>query len=217
MKFIQLDGSAGFNKAIATSNQPIKTVICGSTDDVDLIKDGLDINSNPNAILDEAKTLNAIDWLNAQKLTLQLTAEEFKELEGSWPGANGTKHAFALANDIVTQQPLDTLAAVEIECEHSWQIPAHLGFGGWNHCPAPAEHCALWQHWQQKYDARIVGVSGDVIEAHVENPPTTREEAIAVAWQHYLYCPDLVEQGEETITNLAAALLDQKVWFFWWD
>ncbi|MDO6423466.1 DUF4253 domain-containing protein [Saccharophagus degradans] len=217
MHFIELDGSVGFKQAIETSAKKNKVIICGSPDDRDLLQDGIGINTDTQSILAEANTLNAIDWFNTQKSALPLEESEQKKLEGRWPGANGVQHSFALANDIVTQQPLDTLAAVIVQCEHSWQVPAYLGFGGWNNCPSPAEHCALWQFWQHKYDARIVGVSGDVIEAYVNKPPCTREEAIALAWQHFLYCPDLVEQGEETIANLAAALLDQKVWFFWWD
>jgi hypothetical protein len=31
------------------------------------------------------------------------------------------------------------------------------------------------------------------------------------------YCPDIVEQGVESVSALAAHLLDSPLWYFWWD
>ncbi len=63
----------------------------------------------------------------------------------------------------------------------------------------------------------IAGVSGDVIECIVENPPTDRESATALAWEQYWYCGDIVDQGCGKILNLAATLLNSRNWYFWWD
>jgi hypothetical protein len=38
-----------------------------------------------------------------------------------------------------------------------------------------------------------------------------------LAMEQYLYCADIVDQGVESVANLATLLLKQKVWYFWWD
>jgi hypothetical protein len=65
--------------------------------------------------------------------------------------------------------------------------------------------------------AEIAGVSGDVIECIVANPPRDKEQSMNLAWEQYLYCQDIVVQGRETISNLAATLLNSPYWYFWWD
>ena len=47
--------------------------------------------------------------------------------------------------------------------------------------------------------------------------PATKEEALALAWEQFVYCPDIVTQGTETVEVLAAALLNGPVWLFLWD
>lgn len=98
-----------------------------------------------------------------------------------------------------------------------WQVPSILNFGGWNACPQPAEHSAILKYWLERYDAELLTVTNDVLEFRVGRPPSDRESAIALAKEQYLYCPDIVEQGTDTIDRLAAALLGSPVWFFWWD
>lgn len=222
MKFIELDGPRGFQQAIRATDNPTKLIVIGSPDDAALLNDALSMSYSASRTLQDSAGIDAEQWLAAKRLELQASFDEAGEdgldsLAGKWAGGSGLQQSFALDKDILTQEPLEKLAAIEVPCEGSWQVPAHLNFGGWNNCAAPAEHCALWQYWQRKYGAKIVGLSGDVIEAHVSQPPRTREDAMELAWQHFLYCPDLVEQGVESIAHLAGALLDQKVWFFWWD
>jgi len=114
-------------------------------------------------------------------------------------------------------RPLKQALVAEIDCGEAWQIPAYLGFGNWNDCPPPEDHCALWRVWQERYDAHIIGVSHDVVEAVVRRPPTDRRGALELAHQQYVYCPDLVDQGMGEIELLAALLLRGTSWFFWWD
>ena len=63
----------------------------------------------------------------------------------------------------------------------------------------------------------MVGLTHDVLEMRVARPPADREGALDLARQHYLYCPDLVDQGTPTLDGLGAALLGSPVWSFWWD
>lgn len=92
-----------------------------------------------------------------------------------------------------------------------------LGFGGWNDCPFPAEHVAAWRHWHAQYGVEIVGVSTDVINARTRTRPTTRETAMALALEQFEYCSDVVHQGVGTIEALAATLMAEDWWYFWWD
>lgn len=142
---------------------------------------------------------------------------DLSDNEGDWLGEPDVKQGFCLATDISTGKPIKDLTALKMNVIDSWMIPAQLKYGGWNDCPSPEIHCAVWKFWQERYGAEIIGVSGDVIEAYVRNPPKTKEEAMELAWQQYLYCTDIVDQGVETVSNLAAAILNHNLWFFWWD
>jgi Domain of unknown function (DUF4253) len=57
----------------------------------------------------------------------------------------------------------------------------------------------------------------DTIELGVAHPPTNREHAIALAYEQFAYCSDIVDHGGGTLDALAATLLNGSVWFFWWD
>jgi hypothetical protein len=96
-------------------------------------------------------------------------------------------------------------------------VPALLGFGGWNSSPAPEEHVALLKYWNEKYGADIITVTNDTIECTVSRPPATREQALELAREQFIYCSDIVYQGTETLSALAASLQRGKTWFFWWD
>src|SRR5262249_59409253 len=98
-----------------------------------------------------------------------------------------------------------------------WHVPAVLPLGGWNDCPKPEVHVAMFESWGRRQGAEVMTVGGDVVEMRVGRPPRTRDEAIALAKEQYLYCTDIVDQGTETIDALAYGLRENPVWFFWWD
>jgi len=143
-------------------------------------------------------------------------AQGFPEV-GPWPEEPDENDGFSIPFDIVSMDPHREVVIALVPTEVPWTIPAHLGMGGWNACPEAAKHCALWKRWNEEYGAEPVGVSGDVVEFLVERPPTTRDAALELAWQQHGYCQDIVDQGTQTIAGLAGALLEGRVWFFWWD
>ena len=63
----------------------------------------------------------------------------------------------------------------------------------------------------------MVSITRDVIEFAVKNPPKTREAAMELAKEQYIFCNDIVDQGVGTVSALAATLLDSNYWYFWWD
>jgi hypothetical protein len=81
----------------------------------------------------------------------------------------------------------------------------------------PEVHGAFFRYWGETYGAEPVVIARDVIEMTVARPPLTRDAALALAREQYAYAADIVDQGTETIDALAAEIIGQPRWFFWWD
>jgi len=75
----------------------------------------------------------------------------------------------------------------------------------------------LFKYWSEQYDATVACIAGDIIEMTVARPASTRDEALALARQQFIYCSDIVHQGVGSVEALAATLLRATVWYFWWD
>lgn len=131
--------------------------------------------------------------------------------EGVWPEGARPDESF------YTLQRASSLLLCLVPTTVPWTVPAYLPFGGWNECPHDEEHVVFLRHWYEQYGAELVVMTNDILEFAVTRPPQTRDQALALAREQYGYCNDIVTQGTETISNLAASLLDSKVWFFWWD
>jgi hypothetical protein len=96
-------------------------------------------------------------------------------------------------------------------------IPVYLRFGDWNSCPSAHVHMALARRWGGRFGAQIATVSSDIVEYTVERPPSSDAEAMELAWEQYLYCVDIVDQGVGSVATLAQALRHSTRWYFWWD
>lgn len=136
---------------------------------------------------------------------------------GAWPSSVRTAQAPGSLFDLAHGRPKQEILIGLIPTARAWEIPAYHKFGNWNDCPAPQVHVAIAREWQERFGARLIVNTGDVIEFEIEAPIASREEAIEVALQQYTYCPDIVLQGSETVDQLAASLVGARYWFFWWD
>ena len=136
---------------------------------------------------------------------------------GDWPDTPYTSAGLSVANDIRTGQPLQKVLIGLAPTDDWTAIPAILRWGGWNGCPAAEYHVAAMRSWRDRYGAELIGMSFDTINLRVAVRPKTREEALALARDQYLYCPDNIDQGVGTTSALAAALMQNDWWFFWWD
>jgi hypothetical protein len=96
-------------------------------------------------------------------------------------------------------------------------VPAWLNWGGWNTCPLPEQHVAMFRYWQKNYGAELVGITHDVIEMNVRRPPHTESDSFRLAQMQYEYCPDIVDQNARSCRSLARSLQGSRVWHFWWD
>lgn len=136
---------------------------------------------------------------------------------GEWPGTPDTLGGLSVANDISTGQPLAKVLIGVAPTDDWTTVPAYLRWGGWNGCPEAEYHVAAMRNWRDRYGAELVGISFDTINLRVARKPKTRDEALALAREQYVYCPDDIEQGVQTYSALAAALMESDWWYFWWD
>ncbi|MFF4772578.1 DUF4253 domain-containing protein [Microtetraspora fusca] len=118
--------------------------------------------------------------------------------------------------------------------EHMAARPAHLGLVaaergadaltamGWlgpvNHHETPPLS-AMLRSWEDRFGVRVVSVGFDTLHLSVAAPPTTLPEALHVAAEHFVFCPDNVGQGhpDGTLRSYAERLIGASSWDFWWD
>lgn len=111
----------------------------------------------------------------------------------------------------------DTLL-LELPVKNPWEIIGYLPMGGWNNCPGPERMIAVCKYWYEKYGAVPAVFTHDVMEFYAPNR-LNGVDSLEAAKEHYIFCPDRVEQGTETcqLSELAAGLEGSEVWYFWWD
>ena len=169
------------------------------------------------AILEASETVDLDGWIAGRRAEVAEYGFTEAEVQGTWPAEVPGVGELSLHRDILTGDIWPKVILGLASLKQPWELPAVLKYGGWNDCPAPEGHCAFFRKWQQEYGAQIAGVSGDVIECVVSNPPLDQETAYELAWEQYWYCADIVEQGCETVSDLAATVLESSYWYFWWD
>jgi hypothetical protein len=189
--------------------------IVGDSEDLERLQENAEFNQGSmEEIIQASFNVDLEDWI----LERRTERNEFiHEFIGKWPGEIFEKVAISLHTNLLngTIKPEVYLGIATIK--EPWQLPAILKYGAWNECPEAEIHCAFHRKWQAEYGAQIVGMSNDVIECVVSNPPTDRQTALDLAWQQYCYCADIVEQGTDSLNNLAAMLMNSNFWYFWWD
>ena len=158
-----------------------------------------------------------------QEDSAEASSGEAEEIElpsdslDDWPDDQAPSHQFITPFDVLSRKPKPKVYLGLAPTRLSWHDPAYLRFGAWNACPGAEEHVAVMRYWNRRYGADIVAVTGDVIEMAVTRPPSDRQTAMDLAREQYVYCPDIVDQGVESVAALAAVLLNGSTWYFWWD
>lgn len=201
-------------------------VILGSDEDLERHVENLELydlelceeeseGSSLGEILHAAQGFDAVLWMQ------QRTRGGLESVMGDWPAGRAPPalgdESFTVHRDVLTREPFEGVHIALVSTRSGWEVPAHLRFGGFNACPQPHEHVALWHRWHDLYGAELVGISHDVVEALVSRPPNDREGGAQLAREQYAYCSDIVSQGCGTICELAALLINRSTWYFWWD
>lgn len=127
------------------------------------------------------------------------------------------RREYTIFKDTLTKEPYQEVVIALVPTIFSWEVPAFLKFGNWNDCPEPEVQVSIMKRWYELYGAEVVGISNDVVEMQVKNPPEDMAASLCLAKEQYIYCHDIVSQGVQTVRNLATSLLESKVWYFWWD
>ncbi|GCE31258.1 hypothetical protein KDA_67420 [Dictyobacter alpinus] len=98
-----------------------------------------------------------------------------------------------------------------------WEVPAYLPvtMNEWD--PSLAVQVAMLKYWNERWGAEVVSMVSGAMELRVLRPPTRWEEALDLAKEQYVFCPDLIDQRMRSIQALAKVLLNGQVWWFWWD
>lgn len=172
---------------------------------------------SPEEIILASQNVNLDEWVAERRAELEEYGFSADEMLGAWPGDISEKGSLSLHKNVLSGRIHPEVFLGQVQIESPWRLPAALKYGGWNDCPEPEVQCAFHQKWHSEFGAEICGVAGDVIECTVERPPQDQESALRLAWEQYWYCADIVDQGCESINNLAATLLKSPYWFFWWD
>jgi hypothetical protein len=121
---------------------------------------------------------------------------------------------YEVSNGEVVAKKVERVMIATFPTDDWTEVFAYAGFGGWNACPWPHEHVAAFRHWTARYRLELVSMSHDTLQLRAARRPETREEALTLAREQYDYCPDL---GEQSLSELAASLMVNDWWFFWWD
>jgi hypothetical protein len=142
---------------------------------------------------------------------------------GPWPKRPPADPGFTIADQLTlsntgaTAQPHSEVIIATLPTQDWTEAFAYLAFGGWNSCPHPHEQIAAFRYWSARHELILAGLSGDVLNLRVSHPPRTRDGALDLAREQYEFCQDIVDQGVETLDALAAGLMANDWWYFWWD
>jgi hypothetical protein len=167
----------------------------------------------PDDLISDAARLDAAAWLELRK---QEDPGRYSAPSAAWPETAPPVPGLSVHLDTATGAPKKTVILALFPTTAAWQVPAHLCYGGWKACPPPAVHVALNHKWHQDFGSVIACMSGDVIECTVARPPGTRDAALALALEQFLYCPDRVHEDAGSLEGLGAALLGAGTWHFRW-
>jgi hypothetical protein len=194
-------------------------IILGDAESFSRMAETIEMNDEQSIeeLVAAAQAIAPASWFRSRE---EADPEYYEIDKGEWPDEDedpGPNNRLSSHADVMTGEPYPEVFITVIPAQENWMVPCYMRIGGWNECPNAEEHGAIFKYWGDKYGARVTCITSDVIEFQVARPPATREEALLLAREQYVYCADIVQQGTETIEALAATLLNARVWFFWWD
>ena len=93
-------------------------------------------------------------------------------------------------------------------------VVAGVGTAGWNYDLDTAAVASRLREWDRRYGLLLIGAGDDWFEAEFSRPPP---DLGAFAREVYAFCPDVVDQGTETVEALAAEMKRSNTLYLWWD
>ncbi|GAA2443040.1 DUF4253 domain-containing protein [Streptomyces macrosporus] len=154
-------------------------------------------------------------------------AAALRPFGGRWPGlapSAGTVGdpdgaAVGVARSLVAHGTLLDPRVALVPVRRSADVPVAIG---WTGTLASGEGAApfgaVLRSWEERFGTRVVALEPDVLHLSVAAPPRTVREALAVAAEHFAFCPAVVRQGPGSLARYAEKwLLGSGHWSFWWD
>jgi hypothetical protein len=169
---------------------------------------------SPEEVQEQARKLDVDTWI-AERIRARPEHFNVARIDLPWDGAPRNISPFIPALDhrgVPYPEVIFGLIPVEVP----WLVPTYLRTAGWGDCPDAVVHTALFRRWYERYGAVVSTIADGVVEFHVGRPPATLEAAHGLAVELFIYCPDVIYQGVRSIGNLAAALQNGRLWYFWW-
>jgi len=194
-------------------------ILIGTDEAVEQLREALKFVDRERGVVD---AFDPQAWLQgrAGELVDGMEPDERAEFEasihGPWPELSPSTD-FLIPIDRQKNKPHQRIWIAVVQIAHPWEAAAAIEFGAWNACPTPEEHVGVMRYWSERWGAEPVGIAADTVEMLVARPPTSRDDALALANEQFAYCEDIVTQGVGTVEALAATLVDGRTWFFWWD
>jgi hypothetical protein len=191
-------------------------IVLGNDRSVRALLDGVACDlRDPREIEQAALDIDPLAWLEAEAND---DPDYYEPARGPWPENAAPQSGGDQRRALLAENPDAEVTVAIIDAGERWRIPTILKYGGWNASPPPEVHAALWRRWEQAYGVQVSWVGYDELGFSLMSPfRGSRESALALAREQFLYCPDLVHQMHGTLENLAASLIGAKTWNFWWD
>jgi hypothetical protein len=108
---------------------------------------------------------------------------------------------------------LDEVNILRVPVATGPEVLAHLRWVVVNEVPETRVHIAALRRWGEAYGAELVALTESSIALRAARRPQSRDEAVALAREHLLYC----QPGAVTAAPIAFDLMHSDWWFFWWD
>ena len=140
------------------------------------------------------------------------------------PAFTGLASNRAPLRDSAIEQTLEYLDANEsrslalVPVIRGADVPVALGwYGAVNHTNDIWKISVVLRSWEERFGALLLGLGFDTMTVIVRRPPSP-EQALAVAAEHYAFCPDNIDQSETpSLPEYAELLARSPAWHFWWD
>lgn len=179
-------------------------------------------------ILQRAERIDVAHWLAAKATELDDDFEDDDErgfLEFKRRDYKAARKAEKRRTDrhepgafqMLSGERKETVDLLLVPATDGWQVPAQFNWQSVNYDIGSAEHVAILKSWNERLGADLIGLSIDQVELHLDTPITDQAALEEICREHYLYCPDVIEQGCETMGALVADREGNRFWWFWWD
>ena len=151
----------------------------------------------------------------------QLADEQAAPFTSRYPGLAPAVDS-ALASDVLDEvvRSLPPCCIALVPAGRPADALAVLGWcpGNWFDAFAadtPVALAAVLRSWEERFGARLLALTHDQAWLLVERPPPDLDAALPVAAEHWVFCDE--PAGRQPVRATAADLVDNPIWYFWWD